>query len=1146
MALKWSEIQSSDKFINADEAGKQQQRTDFLSKVKPEMSDEAFKILENKVMLKEQPSNQYGTSSPAPTTTPETIPVPFDYSTGVKYNPGAQDPFPNIPWADQAPQYGNEPGLPTVQGRNMDKMKWSEFIQMDEYKSSNPQGRQELAESFLAVKERFMSTEGFNVLRDKVRQSVAGGDALPAATQRQIKEEPGFFKRQLSKATLGIYDPYAQQPIASVPAGTGMTSEQQQRAAEFEQRWAGKTDAGPMATREEMVAAGLTEPSKLERNIGLQEPRLKTLSDVQALQAPGENEGLLAGFASGALLNPPEMAAMGLTGATIATRFGKPLVATSLDYALAGAPSIAKGIKGFAKGVAGGIRGIESIAASHNVPPSNVVDMIEAPLLDDYANAIASEAVKSGKWAGKTYAESLADHANNTKAALMKYFKDNNFTPDEINIFLKTGDVPPTLPLYETKLIPGPSAKPPIQGELPIGETQMNLPLGPVREVAEGATTIPGRTIKVPSTQTPSGFTPDDLDHPYLGNLNPRIKRSGTMVKGLWQAGMQAIENPIRMFMKAGGNLKREVYDRIEDADMSALREFHDRFIPTIQEWKKKANAKRLAVYMINRQEDGPAILKSMGININKTLAKLTPDEMAIANQMDDFYREFYHRINVARIKAGLPEMGKRKDYFTFYRQMDWLEKNMGQNPLETLDIDDVLSKKFIHPNSTFFGEALSRAKNEFIPVELDAFQSFGRYSQNALNHINISPEIARGRKVIQQIAKSHPELHSDITNWLDFVSGKQDNVLHPLIRRALLSTNKRVALSVLSWNFRTMLVQPTALKNTYAKAGLVDTLGGIYDVLMSSRPLRSLNAAGKAKEKLVRESSNLLGRKFDVAVDDILKLAKGPIQKIGKAGMRPMQELDMLTAEASWHAFYRQGGKMGLKGKDLIRYANDNVILTQASGRKQHLAKIQRSDLGRLVSTLQTFVINDWGFMTQDVLGMGKNVPMNKANIGRVYRWLAGTILVNSFFEDVLNIYSPYPAPIKRTIEEINKKDPTFWSVAKGVGRELMDVTPIIGSAVRYQSGFGGPTAEAARKIFMGEQGWEQAAKLTGIPISFLKVPARLQEGKGLKTALLGEKQKPKQNKKTMRQISSAPSSKAIGGGKGKKKPRILMTPIS
>ena len=77
------------------------------------------------------------------------------------------------------------------------------------------------------------------------------------------------------------------------------------------------------------------------------------------------------------------------------------------------------------------------------------------------------------------------------------------------------------------------------------------------------------------------------------------------------------------------------------------------------------------------------------------------------------------------------------------------------------------------------------------------------------------------------------------------------------------------------------------------------------------------------------------------------------------------------------------------------------------------------------------------------------------------------------------------------------------------------------------------------------GEKPWEQAAKLTGIPMSFLKVPARIQEGKGLKTTILGEKRAEKKKKKAMKPMSSGGS---IGGQKTKKKPkpRILMTPLS
>ncbi len=86
------------------------------------------------------------------------------------------------------------------------------------------------------------------------------------------------------------------------------------------------------------------------------------------------------------------------------------------------------------------------------------------------------------------------------------------------------------------------------------------------------------------------------------------------------------------------------------------------------------------------------------------------------------------------------------------------------------------------------------------------------------------------------------------------------------------------------------------------------------------------------------------------------------------------MQTIDYISAEITWLGAYKKAispknkGGLGLSREEALTYANDTTVKTQASAQLHDLAPIQRSLEGRFLTTFQTFVINEWNFLSKDV----------------------------------------------------------------------------------------------------------------------------------------------------------------------------------
>ena len=186
------------------------------------------------------------------------------------------------------------------------------------------------------------------------------------------------------------------------------------------------------------------------------------------------------------------------------------------------------------------------------------------------------------------------------------------------------------------------------------------------------------------------------------------------------------------------------------------------------------------------------------------------------------------------------------------------------------------------------------------------------------------------------------------------------------------------------------------------------------------------------------------------------------------------------------------------------IRYADDVVTKTQASGAPGELAPIQYTSIGKTATMFQTFVINNWNFLVHDVVGAGTNATVGEV-MPKILRYVVGAAAVNMIFEDVMGVKSPLPRPIKSFMDSM-EQDNTAMDVFIDTAKELIEPIPILGNA-RYGSNPFGPLVQKAGEAFeqldSDKRSGVRALELTG---NALGIPGTGQAAGSYRAAKRGE----------------------------------------
>ena len=564
-------------------------------------------------------------------------------------------------------------------------------------------------------------------------------------------------------------------------------------------------------------------------------------------------------------------------------------------------------------------------------------------------------------------------------------------------------------------------------------------------------------------------------------------------IKGGISKANQLVENPIRTHERLG--TKEIMYDVAREVDNIAtvetkqfLNDFHGFMKGKFSWWKKPEHSKKIGVYAISQQKGGKEILKGMGIN---EIPKLSKVEMESYKYMRDNLEKMYFDLQKARQSAGLAPFPKVENYFTFWRTVD-AELNMGHN-IMTMSPQNIAKKL----KETPFRFKNKRVIDNYGEVNLDAFNVFEKYMSQSIRHKHLTPTLSKFNQMLEgkyfngfSLKTQAPQAHKDLTDWVNFVGGVRKNYLPGKVSKAMGKLNENVAFAVLSYNLRSIGIQPTAIINSTAVLSPKYVKKGIAGIFNK-----------KMRDFAMAKSNHLAAREFDVHVTEALGGIGGRFantrKAVGRAGLAPLQWLDKETAMATWIGGYKRGKELlKLTEKEAINYADDIVIKSQASGSRVDISKLQRSDIGKLISPFQTFVINNWGFLTRDVAGIGNASITSAKAREQVMRYMAGVMATNILFEDVLQTRSPFPAPFHefaRKMEESDDEMKAFWSAMLEMG----ELAPVFGGGIKYGSdplGAGVQTIKDAAGIlsdptavlkggYQTKKAAETFGKLTGLP---------------------------------------------------------------
>jgi hypothetical protein len=458
------------------------------------------------------------------------------------------------------------------------------------------------------------------------------------------------------------------------------------------------------------------------------------------------------------------------------------------------------------------------------------------------------------------------------------------------------------------------------------------------------------------------------------------------------------------------------------------------------------------------------------------------------------------------------------------------------------------------HKRTTTFNPAKRRIANQNnrTLLETDPFKVLDHYNDMALNYIHHAETLAWVHELVGDFKEpfkvekingltgklesknykglkyANPKLYKALQAWKDHLAGVvPDSNIPPFWQKAMKALMGNVVVSTMSGNIASYLNQSAATIQANKALGNKFQAQGIYDLIRSAKP-------GSKLWQFMKENSNEMARRFgmfDVTFGEIMRpgaltrkagklgTALRGINKtkkaVGKAGMMPVAIVDYATAAATWFGAYRQGMKILKDSKRAVQWADDVVIRTQGSGSMSEISPVQRSPLGKFVTTLQTFAISNWNFLAKDVLGY-KNPKMTSGDrFSAITRFMIGTTMLNYVFEDVMGVNSPMPNLISAAIDSVKNGDDPH-EVALKIVIEATEVVPVLGSVSKFGGPLGGVVVQQLeRALKFGDPMMvaEALARLAGIPgVSQMKKSARqIKQGGSTADVFTGGLYKPK-----------------------------------
>ncbi len=335
-----------------------------------------------------------------------------------------------------------------------------------------------------------------------------------------------------------------------------------------------------------------------------------------------------------------------------------------------------------------------------------------------------------------------------------------------------------------------------------------------------------------------------------------------------------AIENPVRI-LEEFPYIKKTLYDPIVSARHKQALEYKEITKETNQFRKEvqhiKDSSRRLAIFAISQEEGGLEALRATGV---KEIPRLTPEEMQVYLKVRKRFDEMFDRIQQARILLGEEPIGKIEFYFTFMRRISEVEgfaKELIFEPASQYILAQIREPRFEYLKP--------RVEKSDIPVELDFFKVYETYMKEAVRYTAVAPIISKAKLILNPIkfkegkktftfdlAEVDRNLYNYLEKWVQFSTEKIApsaivGTFSPRVAKMIQKINENLAMAIMSYNARIILIQYAALRNSYIQLGERYLLEGIR---MMFNP--------KWRDFANKNAATLTARKYDIHVEIIQK----------------------------------------------------------------------------------------------------------------------------------------------------------------------------------------------------------------------------------------------------------------------------------
>jgi len=523
----------------------------------------------------------------------------------------------------------------------------------------------------------------------------------------------------------------------------------------------------------------------------------------------------------------------------------------------------------------------------------------------------------------------------------------------------------------------------------------------------------------------------------------------------------------------------------------------------------------RIDNYAISKQPNGKARLEAQGVEIVKNL---NAKEMGVYNRLQAIYKDLYIKINRTRKANGLETFPPVENYSVWIHDMNKLKQMENISNYASIDafrkgmerVSKLPTKRDVKGRTVGFrGHEKFRGGPE-VPghLRLNAIDNFNSYALIASDILGKSEPIAYLHELLQpkfELYKNSNNTYNFLNEWLDYQKGIEPImfITNPKTRRFMSKLSGNVAVSFISYAPKSAVVQFSSLNNSIAELGFPRMLRGIArltspeEIRRASRESNILTTRTPESILMDAADSNPL---FPGAVGRALHVGRKKVRNVGTV---PLSLTDSIVSYSTWLEGEAKGKKIFKKSteyrsmnsadgakalkKFARNYADDMVVRAQGSAAKSARSPAQRTAEGKFITTLQTFTIANFDYLTRHVLGI-KNPDITKSQqVARVMNWVMASTIISKGFNSA-GWSSPIPQPIKAYQEKLEQTGEKVDAI-KEAAKELLEFLPVYGGKARYGSELAGVVTDQLVKLGKGD--------LTAIP--------RLMGIEGFSTMLKG-----------------------------------------